>query len=419
MKIYLVGGAVRDSLLKLPVYERDWVVVGSKPQDLLTQGFIQVGKDFPVFLHPQSKEEYALARTERKSGQGHTGFICDANNKITLEQDLQRRDLTINAIAMDDSNQLIDPFHGIDDLNKRILRHISPAFKDDPLRVLRVARFAARFHHLGFTIAPETLTLMQDIVNQGEMQTLTVERVWKETEKALSTNDPQIFFQTLKQCHALQVLFPELAQLFDITCPQSKIDCGAYALLSLKLSSSLTHERDIRFAALCHNFGEISKDKSPSKIKTVAMQQISNLCLRIKVPNNYKKLSLIACQYYQDLHRINQMTAEELLHLLNGINVWRNPHYLPQLIIVSSVDANVKSNRQHDVYPQGEYLKQAYLVAKSISVTEIIQQGFSGKLIQDELARQRIIALDKWQKTKFDYNSNNRSQNYIYYQKNS
>ncbi len=217
--VYLVGGAVRDQLLNLPVKDRDWVIVGATPQSLIDLGYQQVGKDFPVFLHPQSKEEYALARTERKSGQGYTGFICDFSADITLEQDLIRRDLTINAMAQDLQGNLYDPYHGADDLQQRILRHVSPAFVEDPLRVLRVARFAARYHHLGFTIAPETLQLMQTLTLQSELQHLTAERVWAETEKALNEKNPEIYFETLRQVGALAVLFPR---------PESRINQGLF-----------------------------------------------------------------------------------------------------------------------------------------------------------------------------------------------
>ena len=253
MKIYLVGGAVRDSLLNLPVTEQDWVVVGCTPEQLLTQGYQQVGKDFPVFLHPVSHEEYALARTERKSGAGYTGFTCYAAPDVTLEEDLLRRDLTINAIARSADGELIDPYHGQQDLENKVLRHVSDAFGEDPLRVLRVARFAARFAHLGFSIAAETQSLMAAMAQSGELSALTPERVWKETEKALKTQSPQIYFQVLRDCGALVVLFPEIERLFGVPAPEKwhpEIDTGIHTLMTLAIAAQLSPEVDIRFKDL-------------------------------------------------------------------------------------------------------------------------------------------------------------------------
>ncbi|VTP67373.1 Multifunctional CCA protein [Serratia rubidaea] len=246
MKIYLVGGAVRDSLLELPVVDRDWVVVGATPEQLLAQGYQQVGKDFPVFLNPQTHEEYALARTERKSGHGYTGFTCYAAPDVTLEEDLLRRDLTINAIAQTTEGELVDPYHGVQDLNARVLRHVSAAFGEDPLRVLRVARFAARFAHLGFTIAPETAALMRQMADSGELAALTAERVWKETEKALQSRSPQVYFQVLRDCHALGVLFPEIDALFGVPAPEKwhpEIDTGIHTLMTLAIAARLSRRR--------------------------------------------------------------------------------------------------------------------------------------------------------------------------------
>jgi len=259
VKTYLVGGAVRDALLKLPVKDRDWVVVGATPEAMLAQGFQQVGRDFPVFLHPHSREEYALARTERKSGNGYTGFVTWSAPDVTLEQDLQRRDLTINAIAQRENGELIDPFHGERDLQARLLRHVSDAFNEDPLRVLRVARFAARFAHLNFRIADETQALMRQMAASGELSHLTAERVWKETEKALTSRNPQVYFQTLRDCGALEVLFPELDRLFGIPAPAKwhpEIDTGVHTLMTLTMAASLSDEIDVRFATLFHDVGK-------------------------------------------------------------------------------------------------------------------------------------------------------------------
>ena len=248
MKSYLVGGAVRDRLLGLPIKDKDWVVVGATPQQMLDAGYQQVGRDFPVFLHPDSHEEYALARTERKSGSGYTGFTCYAAPDVTLEQDLLRRDLTVNALAEDADGTIIDPYGGQQDLQQRILRHVSPAFAEDPLRVLRVARFAARYAHLSFRIADETLALMREMADAGELAHLTPERVWKETESALGTRNPQVFFQTLRDCGALKVLFPEIDALFGVPAPEKwhpEIDTGVHTLMTVSMAAMLSPDIDV------------------------------------------------------------------------------------------------------------------------------------------------------------------------------
>ncbi len=359
-KIYLVGGAVRDRLLNLPVTERDWVIVGATPDLLLSQGYQQVGKDFPVFLHPKTKEEYALARTERKSGKGYTGFICDFDKNITLEQDLIRRDLTINAIAMDDQGEFIDPYHGLDDIHQKVLRHISLAFREDPLRVLRVARFAARYHHLGFQIAPETLSLMQEITHSGEIACLTAERIWKETEKALSTQSPQVYFERLADCSALAILFPKLV-------------LTKHVVAGLQRSASLTDELDIRFALLC--------------IEMENAQWIESLCDKIKVPNSYRRVAIMVNKYHQSIYNIEQLSPADIINIFNQIDVWRNPHYLTQLIVACHAYYN------QPVSTQDNYLYRAYQCARSVDVKAIINQGITGKNIQIELQKRRIEAL--------------------------
>lgn len=426
MKTYLVGGAVRDKLLNAAIVDRDWVVVGATPQNMLEQGFIQVGKDFPVFLHPKTKEEYALARTERKSGQGYNGFICDFNQDITLEQDLLRRDLTINAIAMDDDGHFIDPYHGINDLHQRILRHVSPAFAEDPLRVLRVARFAAKYHHYGFTIAQETLQLMTAIVESGEINHLTAERVWKETEKALATEDPQIYFDVLRKCNALAILFPELNNLFGIPQPEKwhpEIDSGIHTLLALKQSALLTADLEVRFAVLCHDFGKALTLPEQLPHHTghgeKGITLVNQLCTRLKIANNYKKVACMICRYHDETHYINEMSAENIVALLNGIDVWRTPKHLEQLILSSLADFRGRENFANKPYPQAEYLKEAYIIAKSVSIQEIIATGLQGKAIQEELTYRRIIKLNLWQKTQFDYISNNQQKNSLIYKKKS
>ncbi|OCG64482.1 hypothetical protein A9G48_02265 [Gilliamella sp. wkB18] len=359
-KTYLVGGSVRDNLLGLPIADRDWVVVGATPDELVSQGFHQVGKDFPIFLHPTSKEEYALARTERKSGKGYTGFTCDFGKHITLEQDLIRRDLTINAIAMDENGNIIDPYHGVDDLHHKLLRHVSPAFREDPLRVLRVARFAARYHQLGFVIAQETMDLMKEMVSEGEVIYLTAERVWKETEKALSTANPQVYFQVLEQCGALSLLFPSVMLTNDL-------------LNALKKSVLLTDNLIIRFAVLCGNI--------------VNSTLVKTLCNKIKTPSQYTKIAIMVQQYRKNVEQIQRLEASQILNLLNNIDVWRNSQHLNQLIIASQAFSET------DSYPQAQYLENAYKIARSVDVQNIIAEGFTGKNIQLELQKKRIELL--------------------------
>ncbi|WP_392563573.1 multifunctional CCA addition/repair protein [Orbus wheelerorum] len=406
MKKYLVGGAVRDTLLNIAIIDSDWVIVGAKPQELLDLGYAQVGKDFPVFLHPKTKEEYALARTERKSGQGYSGFICDFNEDITLEQDLQRRDLTINAIAMDEDRNLIDPYGGINDLHNRILRHVSPAFKEDPLRVLRVARFAARYHHLGFTIAPKTLELMTDIVKAGEINHLTAERVWKETEKALSTQNPQVFFEVLRSCRALAILFPELNDLFGIPQPPKwhpEIDSGVHTLLALKQAALLTDDLTVRFAVLCHDFGKAltPKEQWPHHQGhgEKGIPLVHQLCTRLKIPNHYQKIASLMCRYHDEVHHVTELSATALVSLLNGIDVWRSPENLEKLILTSTADLRGRQGFENRPYPQAKYLQKGYLIAKSVVINDIIEAGFKGREIQDELARRRTNAINEWKIT--------------------
>jgi tRNA nucleotidyltransferase (CCA-adding enzyme) len=403
VKIYLVGGAVRDSLLNLPVTEHDWVVVGATPQQLLDQGYQQVGKDFPVFLHPVSHDEYALARTERKSGSGYNGFTCYAAPDVTLEQDLLRRDLTVNAIARSADGELIDPYHGQRDIDERVLRHVSAAFGEDPLRVLRVARFAARFAHLGFTIAPETLSLMQQMAEDGELTELTAERVWRETEKALLTRDPQVYFQVLRDCGALKILFPEIDNLFGVPAPEKwhpEIDTGVHTLMTLKMAATLSPDVDVRFSALCHDLG---KGLTPPEYwphhhghGPAGVKLVDALCLRFRVPNPIRDLARLVAEYHDLIHTINKLRPETLLKLLDTIDVWRKPQRLEQIIMTSEADARGRTGFEQNPYPQGDYLRQAYRVANAVSIKEVIDSGFQGMAIRDELKRRRQKALAEW-----------------------
>ncbi|HAK36224.1 MAG TPA: multifunctional CCA addition/repair protein [Pantoea sp.] len=400
MKTYLVGGAVRDALLKLPVKDRDWVVVGATPEAMLAQGFQQVGRDFPVFLHPQSREEYALARTERKSGNGYTGFVTWSAPDVTLEQDLQRRDLTINAIAQRENGELIDPFHGKRDLQARLLRHVSDAFNEDPLRVLRVARFAARFAHLNFRIADETQALMRQMAASGELSHLTAERVWKETEKALTARNPQVYFQTLRDCGALEVLFPELDRLFGIPAPAKwhpEIDTGVHTLMTLTLAASLSDEIDVRFATLFHDVGKAltPPEKWPSHHGhgAAGVPLVEALCQRLRVPNAIRDLALIVTEFHDVVHTIERQSADALVALFDRIDAWRKPHRVEQIALTSEADARGRAGLESMPYPQGDYLRQAFALAQSVPTKAVIEAGFKGADVREELTRRRIVAV--------------------------
>lgn len=387
MDIYLVGGAVRDALLGLPVSDRDWVVVGATPDIMLERGYQQVGRDFPVFLHPGTREEYALARTERKTGAGYTGFACYSAPDVTLEDDLQRRDLTINAMAQSADGTLYDPYHGADDLKNRILRHVSEAFTEDPLRVLRVARFAARFAPQGFVIAPETLELMSAITQQGELAHLTAERVWKETEKALSSACPDIYFSVLRRCGALTVLFPELETLFCATDGQTGYDILTAGLL--RRTVFLTNSTDIRFAALClylscHSTGE----------GTSAIQQLSE---RLRVPNPARELALLATCHYRTVHDIGQLTADDIIALFDSLDAWRKPERITQLAVLCEADYRSRIAPEATDYPQGHILAEAFTLAQNVAVKPVIEAGFKGADIKAELTRRRAEAVGEWQ----------------------
>lgn len=406
MEIYLVGGAVRDSLLNLPVSEHDWVVVGATPEYMLENGYQQVGKDFPVFLHPVTHDEYALARTERKSGSGYNGFTCYAAPDVTLEQDLMRRDLTINAIAKSNDGELFDPYHGQRDIEQRLLRHVSDAFGEDPLRVLRVARFAARFAHLDFTVAPETQALMQQMAESGELEALTPERVWKETEKALQTQDPQVYFQVLRDCGALKVLFPEIDALFGVPAPAKwhpEIDTGIHTLMTLKIASTLTPDVDVRFSALCHDLGKAltppqfwpaHHGHGPAGVKLV-----EKLCQRLKVPTHIRDLAKLVAEFHDLIHTVNKLRPETLLKLFDTIDVWRKPQRLEQMIMTSEADARGRTTFENNPYPQGDYLREAFAVASSVSNKEVLDAGFQGMAIRDELKKRRTQALADWKQT--------------------
>jgi len=401
LHVYLVGGAVRDSLLDLDVAERDYVVVGATPQQLVHLGYIQVGKDFPVFLHPHTREEYALARTERKQGRGYTGFECYAAADVTLEQDLLRRDLTINAIAQAADGKLIDPYGGVADLNRRILRHVSPAFSEDPLRVLRVARFAARFHRLGFVIAAETQELMGQMSRSGELDALTPERVWKELEKVLSGDDPQVFFQVLRDCGALAVLFPEVDALFGVPAPAKwhpEIDTGIHTLLCMEQIACLSDSLPARFATLCHDFGKTLTPKElwPSHRghgqKGLAV--IRRFCERYRIPNDCRDLALLVSDLHGDIHRALELRPQTLLRKFDQMDVWRKPERLEWLLLACQADYQGRTGFQALPYPQREYVLKAFAAARDVAVKPIVAAGFKGAEIKEQLNHRRIRAID-------------------------
>ena len=402
MKTFLVGGAVRDALLRLPVKDRDWVVVGATPDSMLAQGYQQVGRDFPVFLHPESREEYALARTERKSGNGYTGFVTQFAPDVTLEQDLQRRDLTINAIAQAADGTLIDPYHGQQDLQQRTLRHVSAAFNEDPLRVLRVARFAARFAHLNFRVAPETQALMREMAHSGELAHLTAERVWKETEKALLTRNPQVYFQLLRDCDALQVLFPEIDNLYGIPAPvkwHPEIDTGVHALMTLTMAAALSDQLDVRFATLFHDVGKAltPPEKWPSHHGhgPAGVPIVEALCQRLRVPNQVRDLALVVTEFHDVVHTIERQPADALVALFDRIDAWRKPDRVEKMALTSEADARGRTTLESMAYPQGDYLRRAFALAQAVPTKAVVEAGFTGAAVREELTRRRVLALQE------------------------
>ncbi|OCH31426.1 multifunctional CCA tRNA nucleotidyl transferase/2'3'-cyclic phosphodiesterase/2'nucleotidase/phosphatase [Aliivibrio fischeri] len=400
MKIYLVGGAVRDSLLNIDVKDKDWVVVGSTPQEMGALGYQTVGQDFPVFLHPKTKEEYALARTERKSGQGYKGFTCYAEPDVTLEEDLLRRDLTINAIAQADNGELIDPYNGQQDIIDRTLRHVSGAFTEDPLRVLRVARFAARFHHLGFTIAHETMNLMKVLVDSGELSHLTAERVWQEWQKSLSSQHPEIFLSTLKECGALAIVLPELNALFGVPQPEKwhpEIDTGMHTLMVAQQAALLSQDLPTRFAAQVHDLGKGVTPESewPShKLHChTGIKLIKRLCDRVRVPNDYRDLALLVCEHHSNIHRAAELRAQTFIKIFDKMDVWRKPERLAPILLCCQADHAGRLGLETQPYPQKQRFEAAFDAAKMVEVKEVVAAGFKGQEIRDELNKRRIEAV--------------------------
>lgn len=398
-KIYCVGGAVRDRLLGLAVQDHDWVVVGSTPEAMVEQGFQPVGKDFPVFLHPQTHEEYALARTERKTARGYKGFAVYAAPDVTLEQDLLRRDFTINAIAQDIDGNLIDPYNGVADLRAGILRHVSAAFSEDPVRILRAARFAARF---GFSIAPETMSLMRDMAANGEVDALVAERVWQELARGLMEKKPSRFFETLRSCGALVKILPEVDALFGVPQPEKhhpEIDCGIHTMLVVDDAALRDYPLEVRFAALTHDLG---KGTTPGDIlprhighELRGVELVKKLSQRLRVPGECRDLALLAARYHGDIHRADELRAETVIRLFQSTDAWRRPERFTHLLQACAADARGRTGHENDDYPQADYLLGLLAAARAVDAGEIAGQCADSSAIPAAIKRARVLAIEK------------------------
>ena len=405
MKQYLVGGALRDELLGLAVVDRDWVVVGSTPNEMLNAGYKSVGKDFPVFLHPDTHEEYALARVERKTGPGYAGFEFNTDSKVTLEEDLSRRDLTINAMARKSTGEIVDPYNGQQDLDKRLLRHVSPAFTEDPVRVLRIARFMARFSPIGFTVAEDTAELMRSMVDNGEVENLVAERVWQEMQGALAAKCPQAFFDTLRHCSALAVILPEVDALFGVPQPEQwhpEIDAGIHTMMVLEQCAQLSADSEVRFAGLCHDLGKATTpaDVLPSHSGHEERGAVITkaLCERLRVPKKTTELAVLTARYHTHCHRVRDLNAGTLTKLLQNLDVIRKPHRFEQFLLVCIADARGRLGFESTLYPQADTLRSAAQAFREIDVSKIAQQIEDKSTIADIVTQTRVNAMKQWRK---------------------
>ncbi len=400
LKVYCVGGAVRDKLLGLPVQDHDWVVVGSTPEQMVQRGFKPVGSDFPVFLHPDTHEEYALARTERKVAQGYKGFTVYATPEVTLEQDLLRRDFTINAIAQDAEGNLIDPYGGQDDLKAGVLRHVSAAFAEDPVRILRAARFVARF---GFSIAPETLQLMRRMVDNGEVDALVAERVWQELARGLMEKHPSSFFTMLRECGALKKILPELDAMFGVAQTaiyHPEIDCGIHAMLVLDDTAQHGYALEVRFAALGHDFG---KGNTPADIlprhighEMRSVDLLKIVCERLRVPGECRDLALLVARYHGNIHRAKELRADTIIKLFDSCDLWRKPERFPLILQACESDARGRSGHENDAYPQTAYLLSCAQAAQAVNAGDIARACTDKNLIADKVREARIAAVEQF-----------------------
>jgi tRNA nucleotidyltransferase (CCA-adding enzyme) len=401
MQIYLVGGAVRDRLLGRPVHDRDYVVVGATPEGLLAQGYKPVGKDFPVFLHPHSGEEYALARTERKSGRGYAGFSFDTSPAVTLEEDLRRRDLTINAMAQNEAGELVDPFGGKADLDARVLRHVSEAFLEDPVRLLRVARFAARYAPLGFTVAAETQALLREMVANGEVDHLVPERVWAETRKALSEPQPSAFLRTLRDCGALARLFAEIDALYGV--PQRaefhpEVDTGIHTEMVVDMAARLAPgDALVGFCALVHDLGKAltPTEQLPRHVGHEAggVAPIRALAERYRVPAEYTELAVLCCRLHLNAHRAFELRPATVLELFEQLDGFRKRERVEQFLLVCSADKRGRLGLNDAPYPQADWLRAAYAAAAAIQARPFVERGLQGPAVGDAVRRERIAAI--------------------------
>jgi len=400
MKVYLVGGAVRDRLLGLRIRERDWVVVGARPEDLEREGYTPVGREFPVYLHPQTREEHALARLERKVAPGYRGFTTQFSPEVTLEDDLRRRDLTINAMAESAAGEIIDPYGGRRDLQGRVLRHVSEAFVEDPVRILRVARFAARFADLGFTVAEDTRDLMTQMVSSGEADALVPERVWQETERALEESRPDVFFETLRECGALGVIFPELAALYGVPQPprwHPEVDTGVHVMLALRYSAQIAASTAVRFAVLTHDLGKARtpRERWPSHPghEEAGVPLIEALAERLKVPNGYRELAVLGARHHAVVHRAGELRAETMLKLFEATDAFRRPERFSELLLVCEADARGRTGLETRPYPQAAYLRAARDTAAAVTLSEEERSGLKGAEIGEKLRVKRLAAV--------------------------
>ncbi len=407
MEKYLVGGTVRDKLLGLPVKDNDWLVIGETPDSMIQRGFRPVGKDFPVFLHPQTHEEYALARMERKTAPGYKGFTVNATPAVSLKQDLMRRDLTINAIAMTPQGQLIDPYNGQQDIERRIFRHVSPAFAEDPVRILRVARFAARYQYLGFTLAEETRDLMRAMVDANEVDYLVPERVWTELVKALQEKSPSAFFHTLKDCNALEKIFPEIHNLFGVPQPPQyhpEIDTGIHTLLCLEQATLLSEKPEVRFAALVHDLGKASSPKEHwphhHGHERAGLPILEQLCLRLRIPNSFKTLATHVMEYHTHCHKAFELRPASIIDLLSTLGAFKpNNDLLVDFLLACTADARGRTGLEHTPYRQTQCLSNAARAAATINTKEVLESDLKGQAIGDAIRQLRIKAVADFIKT--------------------